>query len=630
MTTTKKEDEDDDFDICPICLSENNNRKENNNNNDESSTSSIDVDSSLKSLIFCRSHTCGHIFCKPCAELLYICGSDTRMGGSSVDNNNNNNNDIYYKIPTHGRCPICRTGVRLFEFIVVADDALTSTSTSTYVYPKNENVTTWPIYKSIFKGRNYLNPYDVTTPIEKPLSDDDNNNTTIQLCFRFLDRGPTIQFGKNNKEIITFNQYDQYHTSITTKKPDDDDSNDDNNNDDNDDGNDDDDGNGYSSSSSSCCYFSKKTMTFHGSIKYQIPVGPEQCIEVDCVLQFSRECEYIRDGYVRRKFVTAPPPSSSSTTPLNNDLSSDSSYHTLVDGNDEVIFVSPHRQQQQHQEYAASSVMLYQRVQLNAINQEEEEGTTVVTQPSSYKPVYNGHTLWGNTFYQSFLFGLASYHFKSSSSSNSNNDNNNNTHHYDAYISYENPNTSVWGSLDDGSPIPSKIKFHNIEWDESNRIFRGSILWFEDYGTTWKGKEKWSYEMKFDSSYMFIVSGTCKMFYKKSLLLDGEEEQEEQQEQQEVEVHQFGVDLVYINACRNGWIRGRFLVEEEHYHVHLHDLADDVISYCRSENASGIICRSVLCEIVAFASEFKFWPDAQIVEMCLLMDRMIDESSPIA
>ena len=349
---------------------------------------------------------------------------------------------------------------------------------------------------------------------------------------------------------------------------------------------------------------------------------------MDCVLQFSRECEYIRDGYVRRKFATPPPPSSS-TTPLNNDLSLNSSY-PLVDGNDEVIFVSPHRQHQQHQEYAASSVMLYQRVQLNAINQEEEEGTTVVTQPSSYKPVYNGHTLWGNTFYQSFLFGLASYHFKSSSSSSSssnNDNNNNNTHHYDAYISYENPNTSVWGSLDDGSPIPSKIKFHNIEWDESNRIFRGSILWFEDYGTTWKGKEKWSYEMKFDSSYMFIVSGTCKMFYKKILLLDGEEE--EQQEQQEVEVHQFGVDLVYINACRNGWIRGRFLVEEEQYHVHLHDLADDVISYCRSENASGIICRSVLCEIVAFASEFKFWPDAQIVEMCLLMDRMIDESSPI-
>ncbi|OEU07402.1 hypothetical protein FRACYDRAFT_271996, partial [Fragilariopsis cylindrus CCMP1102] len=154
MTTTKKEDEDDDFDICPICLSENNNnRRKNKIKNDESSSSDNDSSSS-SSLIFCRSHTCGHIFCKPCAELLYICGSDTRMGGSSVDNNNNNN-DIYYKIPTHGRCPICRTGVRLFEFNVV-DNALTSTSTSTYVYPKNENVTTWPIYKSIFKGRNYL------------------------------------------------------------------------------------------------------------------------------------------------------------------------------------------------------------------------------------------------------------------------------------------------------------------------------------------------------------------------------------------------------------------------------------------------------------------------------------------
>ena len=163
-------------------------------------------------------------------------------------------------------------------------------------------------------------------------------------------------------------------------------------------------------------------MTFHGFIKYQIPVGPEQCIEVDCVLQFSRECEYIRDGYVRRKFATPPPPSSSSST-LNNDLSLNSS-RSLVDGNDEVIFLSPHRQHQQHQEYAASSVMLYQRVQLNAINQEEEEGTTVVTQPSSYKPIYNGHTLWGNTFYQSFLFGLASYHFKSSSSSSSSSSNN--------------------------------------------------------------------------------------------------------------------------------------------------------------------------------------------------------------
>jgi hypothetical protein len=206
---------------------------------------------------------------------------------------------------------------------------------------------------------------------------------------------------------------------------------------------------------------------------------------------------------------------------------------------------------------------------------------------------------------------LASYHFISSTNSN-----------HAAYISYENPDTSVWGSLDDGSPIPSKIKFRNIEWDESNRIFRGSILWFEDYGTTWKGKEKWSYEMKFDSSYMFIVSGTCKMFYKTSLLDGEEEEEEEEQQQQEeedvedvedVEVHQFGVDLIYINACRNGWIRYRFLEEEQY--EYLNDLAEDIISFSRSENASDIIRRSVLREIVTFASETKFWSEDQINQL---------------
>jgi hypothetical protein len=44
--------------------------------------------------------------------------------------------------------------------------------------------------------------------------------------------------------------------------------------------------------------------------------------------------------------------------------------------------------------------------------------------------------------------------------------------------------------------------FHEIK----QRGFRGEICWLEDFGTTWEGAKKWSYEMKFDSELSYIVS----------------------------------------------------------------------------------------------------------------------------
>lgn len=83
-------------------------------------------------------------------------------------------------------------------------------------------------------------------------------------------------------------------------------------------------------------------------------------------------------------------------------------------------------------------------------------------------PQYNYDSLWGNVFCQAFMVGLASYHFVDENQ---------------CYISYEHQRTSAWPALDDGSPIPSRVYFHNVSFRDNT--FRGEIRWQEDYGCTW-------------------------------------------------------------------------------------------------------------------------------------------------
>jgi len=198
------------------------------------------------------------------------------------------------------------------------------------------------------------------------------------------------------------------------------------------------------------------------------------------------------------------------------------------------------------------------------------------------RPRYHAHQLWGNTFCQGLRVGLASYHFGwLNDTNNTENNHNNNTDAEEsgqpyAYISYENSMCSSWPPLDDGSPIPPRVPFHDISFEEvevtrpigntdqddndenhdndgtnntvtmKNVIFRGNIEWQQDYGTTWQNSERWEYEMHFDSRFTCILSGTVHSINANHapdhLTVPFANTSRRQ------EMSQYGTDLVYINA----------------------------------------------------------------------------------
>ena len=137
----------------------------------------------------------------------------------------------------------------------------------------------------------------------------------------------------------------------------------------------------------------------------------------------------------------------------------------------------------------------------------------------SLGPAYHSNALWGNTFCQGYIVGMASYHFLEPDDDGN----------LQAYISYESSSTEVWPSLDNGNPVPARVPFRNIEWDQNPRTFKGDICWEEDYQTTWTRAGLWQYEITFDSTFMFVVSGTVSSSVR--------------------EPHKFGIDLIYINAA---------------------------------------------------------------------------------
>jgi hypothetical protein len=134
-------------------------------------------------------------------------------------------------------------------------------------------------------------------------------------------------------------------------------------------------------------------------------------------------------------------------------------------------------------------------------------------------PTYNPNSACGNVFCQALRVGMASYHFVSEQ---------------DIYISYEHPEALRWPPLDNGMPIPSRVRFHNISWPDSH-TFHGQICWLQDYGTGWQGMIRWDYKMKFDTEYMCISSGNVK-----SVSADTDEPRE---------LSRYGQDLVYCNAA---------------------------------------------------------------------------------
>jgi hypothetical protein len=146
------------------------------------------------------------------------------------------------------------------------------------------------------------------------------------------------------------------------------------------------------------------------------------------------------------------------------------------------------------------------------------EETTLPALPRT-PPSYHSNTLFGNTFCQARMVGLASYHFVSKD---------------ECYISYEHTTTAVWGTLDSGVALPSRVPFRNVTFDAEERIFRGSICWWDDFGTTWHGMKQWEYEMHFDEKFYTILSGQVH-----SITLHNHR----------TEMSVFGETLLYCNAA---------------------------------------------------------------------------------
>ena len=181
---------------------------------------------------------------------------------------------------------------------------------------------------------------------------------------------------------------------------------------------------------------------------------------------------------------------------------------------------------------------------------------------SDGRPQYHSDQLWGNTFCQGLRVGLASYHFGVRTTTNANGTGERVTEEQPyAYISYENAACLQWPPLDDGSPIPPQVYFHDISIEEveetrpnpdfadendngddtssslittSHIVFRGNIEWLQDYGTTWQNNERWEYEMHFDSQLTCIVSGTVHCITSSSSSRE--------------EMSHYGTELIYLNA----------------------------------------------------------------------------------
>ena len=108
-------------------------------------------------------------------------------------------------------------------------------------------------------------------------------------------------------------------------------------------------------------------------------------------------------------------------------------------------------------------------------------------------PTYHGSSIWGNVFIKKLRVGNASYHFLSPERG--------------GYVSYEHPACRDLPPLDDGTPLPTRVKFHNLEYDPSERKVTAMIEWEQDFGTTWNDNVRWKLDMEFDSEFVCILRG---------------------------------------------------------------------------------------------------------------------------
>ena len=179
-------------------------------------------------------------------------------------------------------------------------------------------------------------------------------------------------------------------------------------------------------------------------------------------------------------------------------------------------------------------------------------------------PKYNGNSVFGNVFTKRMYIGSASYHFVSPTES---------------FVSYRHPACKDLPLMDDGSPLPTRVNFHNLQWDQEERKLTATIEWEKDFGTSWNDNVRWKLTMNFDSEYMVILQGGIQCEWCKERRArphpprppprnrpapvpiyvppsEDEEAPEQQQQEQpqpkrneEWVVSGYGYDQVYVNAA---------------------------------------------------------------------------------
>jgi hypothetical protein len=61
--------------------------------------------------------------------------------------------------------------------------------------------------------------------------------------------------------------------------------------------------------------------------------------------------------------------------------------------------------------------------------------------------------------------------------------------------------------LDDGTPLPTRVDFHEVVFEPLERKLTAKIEWEDDFGTSWNDNVRWTLTMYFDSQYMIILKG---------------------------------------------------------------------------------------------------------------------------
>jgi hypothetical protein len=491
---------------CPVCWITSD------PDNNETTVTAADqppaAESSSSQVIIFAKTPCNHVYCLNCIERVLL-----------------------PDIATMGTCPMCRSAVSIFD--------LRHATTLNSVYPSNSDVSSWPIANSVYKQF----PNGRRSVLHQIQTDGIFRNSSF--CF---DQGhiPKLQFINSTGDLQSAD-FQRYH-------------------------------------------FHPQSMTFHGKLDFDSPKsnlgGETMCYSYSsfsCLLQFSNDGKYVRDGYIHWGLE----PTTAEEYPLdgkwrvdwedesiefyvqkhsfnchgtNYDITLDDKHKPrfewpLLTGGIELRQNAKVVQQSNVQippgtrgpcvgetlewttNLASFSKIVWKRISMELSPQSDGRRLRIRPDLFVYRnvdfeeqlPPYVATSIWGNTFCQLFTVGLASYHFEENANEASG--------VYRAYISYEHPDTSVWPALDNGETVPDRVPFRNIEWDPDERIFKGDICWQEDYNTTWMGEDKWHYEVVFDPKFMFIVSGTCTR-------------------SNSVEPHQFGHDLVYVNAALESVLRG--------------------------------------------------------------------------